>query len=96
MEEQRSRREKREEKKKNHRCAQKGTGSRNGFGRWGGAEARGTRIRKVDREVYTVRRDLINPTEFLSLLLVFLFLLRGRMRYIRRRLCTLEGGVSFE
>lgn len=30
--------------------------------------ARGTRIRKVDSEVYTVRRDLINPPELLSLL----------------------------
>lgn len=40
---------------------------------------KGTRIRKVDSEVYTVRRDLINLPELLSFLLVFLFLLHGRI-----------------
>lgn len=51
-----------------------------------------TRIRKVDSEVYTVRRDLINPLKLLSLLL---FLLHGRMRYVRRWLCALEGRDKF-
>jgi len=32
-----------------------------------GGRIRGTRMRKVDREVYTVRRDLINPPKLLSL-----------------------------
>jgi len=30
-----------------------------------GCDAEGTRTRKVDSEVYTVRRDLINPPELL-------------------------------
>jgi len=33
--------------------------------RIGGCDAEGTRTRKVDSEVYTVRRDLINPPELL-------------------------------
>jgi len=93
MEEQRRERKKEGKKRENHRRAQKGTGSRSGFGREGGAKD--TKMRKVDSEVYTVRRDLINPPKRLSLLLVLLFLLHGRMRYVRR-LCALEGGASFE
>lgn len=40
-------------------------------------------MRKVDSEVYTVRRDLINPPELL-LEDGAPFLLYGRMRYVRR------------
>lgn len=59
-----------------------------------------TRMRKVDSEVYTVRRDLINPPKLLSLLplglALSLSLSHGRTRYVRRRLCALSraGQVS--
>lgn len=71
MEDQRGREEKKKKRrmkeerekqgKKNHRRERKEAGiGRNGVGR---REKEDTRMRKVDSEVYTVRRDLINPPE---------------------------------
>lgn len=79
------------EEKENHRCVHgkkrdRETDSQRGW--------ESTRMRKVDSEVYTVRRDLINPPELL--LEDGPPLLHGRMRYVRRRLCALEGGASFK
>lgn len=54
------RRETGRERKKNHIASGKKRGSRNGVGR---RKKEDMRMRKVDSEVYTVRRDLINPPE---------------------------------
>ena len=57
-----------------------------------GGRIRGTRMRKVDREVYTVRRDLINPPKLLSLRLVFLFLTRKDALCSPTTLCSRGRG----
>jgi len=49
-------------------------------------------MRKVDREVYTVRRDLINPPKLLSLRLVFLFLTRKDALCSPTTLCSRGRG----
>lgn len=53
------------------------------------------RMRKVDSEVYTVRRDLINPPELLLEDGPPLTLIR-KDALCSSRLCALEGGASFK